>query len=42
MMIADVYGPGTITAVWSGPDRVFALFGAVSRDFVINVANTMD
>ena len=42
MMIADVYGPGKIVAIWSGNDRVYALFGPVSRDFVLRVANAID
>jgi hypothetical protein len=43
--IDEVYGPGKIVAVWSGPDRVYALFPdtrAVSREFVITVANAVE
>ncbi|HEY1303207.1 MAG TPA: hypothetical protein VGF24_06640 [Vicinamibacterales bacterium] len=42
VMISDVYGPGKIVAIWSGNDRLYALFGRVDRDFVIRVANAMD
>ncbi|HKE85387.1 MAG TPA: hypothetical protein VKB50_16610 [Vicinamibacterales bacterium] len=42
MMIAEVYGPGKTVAIWSGRDRVYALFGPVSRDFVISVANAIE
>jgi hypothetical protein len=42
MMIAEVYGPGTITALWSGNDRVYALWGNVNADFVARVANALD
>jgi hypothetical protein len=42
MMIAEVYGPGKVAALWSGADRVYALFGGVNKDFVIRVANALD
>jgi hypothetical protein len=44
-MIEEVYGPGKIAAVWSGSDRVYALFpatGEVSREFVITLANSLE
>ena len=42
MMIAEVYGVGKVAALWSGPDRVYALFGDVEKDFVIRVANALN
>jgi hypothetical protein len=42
MMIADVYGPGKVAALWSGSDRLYALFGAVNKEFVISVADALD
>ena len=45
LMIEEVYGPGKIAAVWSGSDRIYALFpatGEVSREFVVTVANALD
>ena len=42
MMIAEVYGPGTITALWGGRERVYALWGKINADFVIRVANTLE
>jgi len=42
VMISEVYGPGKTVAIWSGNDRLYALFGSVSRDFVIRVANAID
>jgi hypothetical protein len=45
VMIDEVYGPGKIVAVWSGSDRLYALFPDtknVSREFVIQVANALD
>jgi hypothetical protein len=44
-MVEEVYGPGKIAALWSGSDRVYALFpatGEVSREFIITVANALD
>jgi hypothetical protein len=40
MMIAEVYGPGTITALWSGSDRLYALHGKIDADFVARVASS--
>jgi hypothetical protein len=45
VMIEGVYGPGKIVGVWSGSDRVYALYPntrEVTRDFVIRVANALD
>jgi hypothetical protein len=45
VMIEGVYGPGKIAAVWSGPDRLYAMFpsiGEVSREFVVRVANAVE
>jgi hypothetical protein len=45
MMIEEVYGPGKIAALWSGADRLYALFpasGEISREFVIKVANALE
>jgi hypothetical protein len=45
VMIAEIYGPGKIAALWSGVDRLYALFpaeGEVSREFVVKVANSID
>jgi hypothetical protein len=45
MMIEEVYGAGKILAVWTGSDRIYALFpekGAISREFVREVANTLE
>jgi hypothetical protein len=45
VMIEDVYGPGKIVAVWSGPDRVYALYPEmrdVSREFIATVAAALD
>jgi hypothetical protein len=41
-MIAEVYGAGKVAALWSGADRVYALFGNVNKDFVVRVANALD
>jgi hypothetical protein len=44
-MIEEVYGRGKIAALWSGSDRVYALFpvtGEVSKEFVITVANSVE
>jgi hypothetical protein len=45
VMIDEVYGPGKIVAVWSGSDRIYALYPdtrSVSREFVMTVANALD
>ena len=42
MMIAEVYGAGTITALWGGSDRVYALWGKIDADFVARVAKTLE
>jgi hypothetical protein len=45
MMIEEVYGPGKIAALWSGSDRLYALFpatGEVTREFIVEVANGVD
>jgi len=42
MMIAEVYGKGTITALWSGSDRLYALYGKIDEDLVTRVANSLD
>lgn len=45
VMIGEVYGPGSKVALWSGSDRLYALYteeGKVTRDFLIRVANTLD
>src|SRR5688572_5351568 len=45
MMIEEVYGAGKILAVWTGSDRIYALFpekGAISREFVKEVANALE
>jgi hypothetical protein len=45
VMIGEVYGPGSKVALWSGSNRLYALYteeGKVSRDFLIRVANTLD
>jgi hypothetical protein len=39
--IAEVYGPGTITALWGGSDRVYALWGKINAEFVARVAKTL-
>ena len=41
MMVADVYGKGTIVALWSGHDRIYALFGHIDDDLVTRVANAL-
>jgi hypothetical protein len=40
--IAEVYGPGTITALWGGSDRVYALWGKINAEFVARVAKTLE
>lgn len=45
VMLDEVYGPGKTVAIWSGSDRVYALFpatGEVTRDFVRTVASALD
>ena len=45
VMISEVYGRGKIAALWSGVDRLYALFpaeGEISKEFVIEVANAVD
>jgi len=41
MMIAEVYGKGTIAALWSGSDRLYALYGNIDEDLVTRVANAL-
>lgn len=41
MTIAEVYGPGSITALWSGSDRLYALSGKIDEEFVGRVANAL-
>jgi hypothetical protein len=45
VIIGEVYGPGSNVLLWSGSDRLYALFsdtGKVTRDFLIRVANSLD
>lgn len=42
MMIAEVYGKGTIAALWSGSDRLYALYGKIDEDLVTRVAGALD
>jgi hypothetical protein len=45
VMIAEVYGRGKIVALWSGVDRLYALYptkGDITKDFIIKVANSID
>jgi len=42
MMIADVFGKGTIAALWSGADRLYALYGKIDEELVIRVANSLE
>lgn len=45
VMIAEIYGSGKIVALWSGVDRLYALFptkGEISKEFIIKVANAID
>ena len=45
IMIHDVYGPGKIVGVWSGPDRIYALYPSmqnVSREFILQVARSLE
>jgi hypothetical protein len=44
-VIHDVYGPGKIVGVWSGPDRIYALYPSmqnVSREFILEVARSLE
>lgn len=41
-MIAEVYGKGTIAALWSGADRLYALYGNIDEDLVTRVANSLE
>jgi hypothetical protein len=45
MTIDEVYGAGKTTALWTGADRVYALFGdkaTLTDDFVIKVADALE
>lgn len=42
MMIADVFGKGTIAALWSGSDRLYALYGKIDEDLVARVASALE
>jgi hypothetical protein len=42
MMIAKVFGKGTIAALWSGSDRLYALYGTIDEDLVTRVANALE
>jgi hypothetical protein len=47
VMIGEVYGPGTSVGLWSGSDRLYAIFSGTgeakpTRDFLIRVAKTLD
>jgi hypothetical protein len=42
MMIAEVFGKGTIAALWSGSDRLYALYGKIDEDLVTRVANSLE
>jgi hypothetical protein len=47
VMIGEVYGPGTNVGLWSGSDRLYAIFSGTGdakppRDFLIRVANALD
>jgi hypothetical protein len=42
MMIAEVFGKGTIAALWSGSDRLYALYGTIDEDLVTRVANALE
>jgi hypothetical protein len=44
-MIEGVYGPGKTVAVWSGSERVYALYPEtreISRAFIATVAAALD
>jgi hypothetical protein len=45
IMIHEVYGAGKTVAVWSGADRVYALYpstATITRGFVLEVADALD
>jgi hypothetical protein len=45
VMIEEVYGPGKIVSVWTGANRIYALYPdtkEVTREFVIKVANALE
>ena len=45
VMIDEVYGAGKTVALWSGPDRLYALFGATERinsDVIVEVARALE
>jgi len=45
VLIDEVYGHGKTLAVWSGADRLYALFlstGHITREFAMEVANALD
>jgi hypothetical protein len=45
VMISEVYGAGKVVALWSGADRLYALFpatGEVSKEFVLKVARALE
>ena len=42
MMIAEVYGKDTITAMWSGSDRIYALWGKIDAELVTRVASALE
>jgi hypothetical protein len=45
VMVSEVYGPGKIAALWSGVDRLYALFpaeGDISRELIVKVANSVE
>ena len=45
VMIAEVYGPGKIAALWSGVDRLYALFpaeGEITKEFIVKVAGAIE
>jgi hypothetical protein len=45
MMVEEVYGPGRIVALWSGSDRLYALYPdtlKVNPDFVVSAANAVE
>ena len=45
VMIHEVYGPGKIVALWSGPDRVYALYPdtrEVTRELIMAVARALE
>ena len=45
VMISEVYGRGKIAALWSGVDRLYALFpaeGEISKEFVLKLARALE